>query len=237
VTTNDTDDQAVPGALPAAVLWDMDGTLIDSEKLWGIALLELLERLGGTLTERLRTAVMGSTMDTTLRIVFAEIGTEPEPAALAEAAGWLTNRAEELFRTDLPWRPGAEDALRAVRAAGVPTALVTSTQRGLTELALDTIGREFFDITICGDEVPHPKPHPAPYLLAAERLGADPASCVAIEDSPAGVAAAVAAGCLVIGVPCEVPLRGGERLVIRDSLVGLTLSEITGLLRTTDSLY
>jgi HAD superfamily hydrolase (TIGR01509 family) len=209
--------------LPAAVLWDMDGTLIDSEKLWTVALNELAARLGGTLSPATRGTLIGSNMDRTMRVLFGELGLLPEPAALAEAAAWIDRRTAELFATELVWRPGAREALTAVRAAGFPCALVTSTERELTEVALDTIGRDFFQVTVCGDEVDgRNKPLPEPYLRAAALLGVDPRDCVAVEDSPTGATAAAAAGCTVLVVPSEVSVPPGERRVLRDSLVGVT---------------
>jgi HAD superfamily hydrolase (TIGR01509 family) len=215
----------------AAVLWDMDGTLVDSEKIWDVSLDELAESLGGRLSPAVRATMVGSNMDRTMQLLFAALGLEPRPQALAEAAQWLSRRTAELFRNGLPWRPGAEEALSAVRDAGLRTALVTSTERALTELALDTIGRDLFDVTVCGDEVGGKnKPLPEPYLIAARLLGVDAADCVAVEDSPTGVAAAVAAGCTVLVVPCEVPVEPGERRVFRDSLVGLDVAELSRLL-------
>ena len=113
-----------------------------------------------------------------------------------------------------------------MRAAGCPTALVTSTYRELTEVALDTIGRGFFDVTVCGDEVAATKPDPSPYRRAAELLGVDPRECVAVEDSPTGTRSAVAAGATVLVVPAEVPVPAGERRVLRESLVGLTVDDL-----------
>ncbi|MFB9903436.1 HAD family hydrolase [Allokutzneria oryzae] len=215
---------------PAAVLWDMDGTLVDSEKIWDIPLAELAVRLGGRLSEATRAAMVGSNQERTLRLLFAEVGLPPEPEALADAGRWLTARTGELFTAGLPWRPGAPEALRAVRDSGVPTALVTSTVRELTELALESIGREHFDITICGDEVTDPKPNPEPYLTAATRLGVDITRCVVVEDSPTGVAAGVAAGATVLVVPCDVPVEPGERRVFRESLVEVDISVLSAVL-------
>ena len=104
---------------------------------------------------------------------------------------------------------------------GSPQRWLTSTHRDLTDVALRSIGPEYFDVTVCGDEVCHAKPHPEPYLRAAAQLGVDPAACVAVEDSPTGTAAAVAAGCTVLVVPCEVPVEPGERRILRESLVGV----------------
>jgi HAD superfamily hydrolase (TIGR01509 family) len=208
----------------------MDGTLVDSEKLWDISLAELARELGGELVPAVRAAMVGLNMARTLDQLFAALGRRAGPAELCHATRWLTGRTRELFEAGLPWRPGARAALRSVRAAGMATALVTSTHRELTDVALRSIGVEHFDVTVCGDEVRRPKPHPEPYLVAAARLGVDPAACVAVEDSPTGTAAAVAAGCTVLVVPSEVPVEPGERRVLRHSLVGVDVELLTGLL-------
>ncbi|MGO1053492.1 HAD family hydrolase [Crossiella sp. CA198] len=214
---------------PAAVLWDMDGTLVDSEKVWDISLDDLAAELGGTLSLPTRQAMVGSNQERTIAMLFTELGLDHVEPELAAASAWLTKRTAELFTLGLPWRPGALEALRMVRASGLPTALVTSTQRELTELALDSIGREFFDFTLCGDEVSRTKPHPEPYLTAAARLGVAPADCVVVEDSPTGAASAAAAGCTVLVVPCEVPVEPGPRRVFRDTLENLDLATLAGL--------
>jgi len=208
--------------LPDAVLWDMDGTLVDTEKLWEIALAELAGRLGGTLSAETRAAIVGSNSRRTMRLLFDDLGLELTDDAYAEANAWLEARMHELFAGDVPWRPGAEEALRMVRETGLPTALVTSTVRPLAERALDHIGRHWFDTTVAGDEVDGlNKPHPRPYLRAAELLGVAPSRCVAIEDSPVGSAAAQAAGCGVIVVPNDVPVEPGPTMLMLETLVGL----------------
>jgi HAD superfamily hydrolase (TIGR01509 family) len=217
--------------MPDVVLWDMDGTLLDSEKLWDIPLYEFAEKLGGTLSLPTRQAMIGTNVPTTMSLLFNEVGIVPSEEDIADGGAWIMRRTEEVFRAGLPWRPGAREALRAVRSSGVPMALVTSTERGLTEVALDTIGRDLFDVTVCGDEVEgRNKPLPEPYLKAARLLGVDAARCVAIEDSPTGVASAVAAGCTVLVVPCEVPVPEGERRIFRESLVGVDFPLLSGLL-------
>jgi HAD superfamily hydrolase (TIGR01509 family) len=214
---------------PAAVLWDLDGTLLDSEKLWDIPLYELTEKLGGQLSAETRQAMVGTNVMVTLRLIYTEVGiTNPTPDQLADSAAWIDRRMEEIFRGDLPWRPGAAEALVTVHEAGLPMALVTSTERRLTELALNTVGRSLFQVTVCGDEVDgQNKPLPEPYLKACRLLDVPPTSCVAIEDSPTGVTAAVAAGCTVLVVPCEVPVPTGERRVFRTTLKGLTVADLT----------
>ncbi|GAA4534621.1 HAD family hydrolase [Amycolatopsis samaneae] len=215
----------------AAVLWDMDGTLVDSEKLWDVALYEAAEWLGGTLSEEQRMTLVGSNMDATSTYLLEVTGTTVTPEKVAETSEWVRRRTAGLFDDALPWRPGAREALTALRAAGVPMALVTSTERGLTDLALNTIGREFFAVTVCGDEVDGlNKPHPRPYLKAAELLGVSPARCVAVEDSPPGTESAAAAGCTVLVVPNDVEVEPGERRVFRESLVGVDAATLAALL-------
>jgi HAD superfamily hydrolase (TIGR01509 family) len=217
--------------LPAAVLWDLDGTILDSEKLWDIPLYELTEKLGGQLSTETRQAMVGSNVMVTMRLIYTEVGIlDPSPEQLADSAAWIDRRMVEVFRQGLPWRPGAAAALAMVHAAGLPMALVTSTQRDLTEIALETIGKSLFRVTVCGDEVDGlNKPHPEPYLKACRMLGVDPAACVVVEDSPSGVTSAVAAGTNVLVVPCEVPVEPGERRVFRTSLEGLTVADLTAV--------
>jgi HAD superfamily hydrolase (TIGR01509 family) len=210
----------------AAVLWDMDGTLVDSEKLWDVSLHELARHLGGELAQPTREAMVGSSMWRTMEMMFDHLGLQRRQAAMVDAAGWLSRRTEELFVRGLPWRTGAPEALRMVRGTGLATALVTSTERALVERALDSIGREHFDVTVCGDEVPATKPAPDPYLIAARKLGVAPSDCVAVEDSPTGAASAEAAGCVVLVVPSEIPVPPGPARIHRDGLGGLTEAEL-----------
>ncbi|AOW92715.1 HAD family hydrolase [Rhodococcus sp. WMMA185] len=207
---------------PEGILWDMDGTLLDSEKIWDVAMRELSVHLGGPMTTETRQKTIGASSVNALEIVFDSLGLDRDPHALAEAKEWVFSRVEELFGDGIPWRPGARDALLAVRAGGFRSALVTNTERRLTDRALDTLGREHFDHSVCGDEVALGKPNPDPYLRGAELLGLDPSQCLAIEDSPTGVASAQAAGCMVLVVPCEVAVPAAPGRVFRESLEGLS---------------
>ncbi|WP_328346519.1 HAD family hydrolase [Micromonospora sp. NBC_00421] len=210
------------------MLFDMDGTLVDSEKLWDIALYELAAEYGGTLTGPARRAMIGTAMAASMRILHDDLGQpERDPQASAE---WIQARILELFRTGLRWRPGALALLRAVRAAGIPTALVTSSGRSLVEVALDTLGRDSFDAVVCGDEVDSAKPHPEPYLTAARLLGVPIGRCVAIEDSPTGVASALAAGAAVLAVPAEVPVPPTDGVHQLESLTAADLELLAALL-------
>ncbi len=209
----------------------MDGTLLDSEKLWDIGVRELSVHLGGEMTDETRHALIGSAIPTSLQIIFQGLGLDPSPSRMAEAETWLNRRVTELMSGPIPWRPGARDALAAVRAAGLRTALVTNTQRTITELCLDTLGRAYFDVSVCGDEVAHGKPAPDPYLSAAELLGVAPERCVAIEDSPTGSASAAAAGCAVLVIPCEIPVPAQPRYTFRDSLIDLSVADLEAIRR------
>jgi HAD superfamily hydrolase (TIGR01509 family) len=136
----------------------------------------------------------------------------------------------ELFEQGLVWRPGACELLHAVKRAGLPTALVTSTGRALVEVALKTIGGENFDVVVCGDEVSMPKPDPEPYRTAATLLGVAIEDCVAIEDSPTGVSSALASGAAVLAVPAELELPPTDGVHLRTSLVGVDPAYLANLL-------
>ncbi|MFC3502407.1 HAD family hydrolase [Micromonospora krabiensis] len=210
------------------MLFDMDGTLVDSEKLWAVALRELAARYGGALSEETRKAIIGTSMADSMRMLHDALGQpERDPAV---SAAWINARILELFRTGLSWRPGALALLQAVRDAAIPTALVTSSGRPLVEVALDTLGRDSFDVVVCGDEVEAGKPHPEPYLTAARLLGVPIERCVAIEDSATGVASAVAAGAAVLAVPAEVPLPVTEGVHQLESLTAADLELLAALL-------
>jgi HAD superfamily hydrolase (TIGR01509 family) len=194
-----------------AVLWDMDGTLVDSEKLWDISLAALYAELGGELTPEVRAAMVGSSAKNTIRIVYTDLGLEHDPAAMAESGRWLHEYTAKLFDGGLPWCEGAQELLEALAAEGTPMALVTNTQRALTNRALNSIGAHYFSATVCGDEVLHGKPAPDVYLRAAALLELQPSACLAIEDSGTGTAAAEGAGCPVLVVPNDVAVPHGPR--------------------------
>ncbi|HEY3506915.1 MAG TPA: HAD family phosphatase [Actinocatenispora sp.] len=207
----------------AAVLFDMDGTLVDSEKVWTIALYELAESLGGRLSDEARAAMVGTNMSRSMAILHKDLGL-PADRDTAQSVAWLEDRMGELFADGLVWKPGAQELLAAVADAGIPAALVTATRRRLVETALETIGRRYFAAVVCGDDLDETKPHPAPYRTAATLLGVPPAQCVAIEDSPTGLASARAAGCVVLGVPSEVDLTGTPGVTLIDSLAAVDVS-------------
>ncbi|GLZ00606.1 haloacid dehalogenase [Actinoplanes sp. NBRC 103695] len=210
------------------MLFDMDGTLVDSERVWDVALRELAALAGGELSLAARHAMIGSNMGRTMQILRDDLGQPDRPEA--PDVEWLTDRVFELFADGLVWRPGAFELLTAVREAGLPTALVTSTGRRLVEVALRTIGRDNFDAIVVGDEVKAPKPDPEPYRTAAELLGVPIERCVAIEDSPVGVASALAAGAAVLAIPAELELPPTDGVHLRSSLEGIDPAYLATLL-------
>lgn len=212
----------------AAVLFDMDGTLVDSEPVWDEALEELARWLGGALSPAARRATLGTNVPVSVRVVHADVDRPDADPELSAAK--LVAEAGARFATGLRWLPGARELVAAVRAAGVPVALVTNTERALVDLALGPLVEELFDVSVCGDEVERAKPAPDPYLRAARLLGVDPASAVAVEDSPTGTASAEAAGCVVLVVPsAAVPVPPGPRRAFRTSLAGVTPADLAAL--------
>jgi HAD superfamily hydrolase (TIGR01509 family) len=209
-----------------AVLFDMDGTLVDSEKLWDISLAALYNELGGTLTQEVRASMVGGSAEDTIRTVYSDLGLKLDPAEMAESIHWLHDYTAVLFDNGLPWCDGAQELLEALAAEGTPMALVTNTQRALTDRALNSIGHQYFSATVCGDEVPRGKPAPDAYQRAAALLGLHPDACLAIEDSVTGTAAAEGAGCPVLVVPNDVAVPRGPRRRHISSLADIDAADL-----------
>lgn len=188
------------GGLPAAVLWDMDGTLIDTEPYWMRAETELVEAHGGTWTREDGLAMIGKPMS----VCTAVLRSRGVDLRDEEIRDFLHSRVAAGVASGVPWQSGAQALLSALVAAGVPLALVTSSFSVLADPFARMAG--VFDVVVSGDEVRHPKPHPEPYLTAAERLGVNISRCVAIEDSSSGLASAGSAGARVIAVEILVPV-------------------------------
>lgn len=206
----------------AAVLFDMDGLLIDSEPLWTIAEIELANQLGGVWSDEVKAAIIGTRIDTAIGIILEWYDVAREPADVRAAMDWLLKRMVELYHEHLPLMPGAIELIDGVRALGVKTALVSSSYRVLVEAALDTIGRERFDLTLTGDEVTHGKPHPEPYLRACELLSVVPDRAIVLEDAMSGVRSGEAAGATVVAVPWIAPIEATPTRPVVDSLAAIT---------------
>lgn len=207
----------------------MDGTLVDSEKTWQMALEELAAALGGELSRAALASMIGTTTPESIAILYADIDQawrDPDEGAI-----WLEDRVKAVFRDGLAWQPGARELLAAARAAGLKTALVTATVRHVVEVMLDTIGRHNFDLVVTDDDVTCGKPDPEPYASAAARLDVDAGRCVVIEDSPTGIASALAAGCRVVAVPAEVDLSAVIGVTHVRSLTEVDLDLLRALVR------
>lgn len=207
-----------------AVLFDMDGTLMDSEKLWAVGLRELCSRLGGELTDELRVRLVGMDQRESMEVVHTEFGLSFD--SIDDSTDWLIARMKKLFTEGVVWRPGAQRLLSEVRAAGLATALVTATGRELVDVIITTIGPENFDATVVGDEVGNNKPDPEPYRTAMAALGLTAADCLAIEDSPTGVSSAAAAGCRVLAVPSEVAIAARPNVTVLDTLEAVDVARL-----------
>ena len=211
---------------PAAVLWDMDGTLVDTEPYWIACEHELVDLHGGTWTDADAHSIVGfDLLDAGHELrTRGNVAMEPD-----EIARWLLDGVIARVADNLPWRPGAAELLAECMAEGVPCAMVTMSWRPLADAVIAAAPPGSFAASITGDEVTNGKPDPEPYLAAAAALGVDPRACVAIEDSPTGVASAVAAGCATLGVPHVVPVAAAPGLTIVQSLVGVDLARLRRL--------
>jgi HAD superfamily hydrolase (TIGR01509 family) len=211
----------VTSPAPGAVLFDLDGLLVDSEPLWFEAERAVAVRLGAAWDAADQEELLGGSLDRTVTYLLDKAG-RPQVAGRDEVGRWLLDEMTALILSrGLPFQPGARELLAEVARAGIPHALVTSSSRQIMNAALAATGMTF-SVTVCAEDVRRTKPAPDPYLRAAAELGVPPPRCVALEDSPNGVAAALAAGSPVIAVP-SVPLPPRPRLVVVRSLAAVSL--------------
>ena len=217
------------------MLWDLDGTLIDSEPYWMAEETLLVEQFGGTWTHEEALQLVGAGLELSAEVL-QNAGVPWETQTIIDH---LTDGVMSRIRERTPWRPGARELLAELRRAQVPTALVTMSIRRMAELVADAVseidGNQAFDVIVSGSDVRNAKPHPEAYMSAASQLGVDPVDCVAIEDSPTGLTSAVASGARVVGVPLMISLpqpsvhfRGW---VLWETLEGRTLDDLAEVLR------
>lgn len=219
-------------SLPAAVLWDMDGTLVNTEPYWISAETELIESFGGSWTHEEALQLVGSGLFNSADIIRSKGVDLPHQEIIDK----LTDRVmQQLVEFGIPWRPGARELLVDLKENGVPTALVTMSISRMAHHVADHLGFAGFDAVVAGDDVTESKPHPEPYLRGAELLGVDPADCVAIEDSEPGIRSAVAAGAVTIGVPFMVDLPDDVAHVLWPTLDGRTTADLAGVLAAVES--
>ena len=214
--------------LPAAVLWDMDGTIVDSEPYWMAEEEALVAAAGGVWRHEDALSLVGNDLLVSARIILERSPVTGTPEEVVRA---LLDGVTARMRQELPWRPGAAELLTALGRLGIPSALVTMSWTQLAEVLVERLPEGTFATVVTGDQVRLGKPHPEPYLEAARRLGVDPADCVAVEDSPTGAASATGAGVPTVVVPHIVPVPVLPGAVQVPTLAGLDPAGLTQLAR------
>jgi HAD superfamily hydrolase (TIGR01509 family) len=205
----------------AAVLWDMDGTLVDTEPYWIESEFALVEEHGGTWSDEHALNLVGNDLLVSGRYIREHSGIDLEPDQIVEQ---LLDRVVARVERRVPWRPGAVELLDDLRSHGVRCAMVTMSYRRFVAPILAELPAGAFEVVVTGDSVTRGKPHPEPYETAAALLGLDPAATVAIEDSNTGALSAESAGCTVLVVPNHVPVLPGHRRIFAESLDELDFS-------------
>ncbi len=208
---------------PAAVLWDMDGTLVDTEPYWIEVEFEIAERHGGVWSRARALDLVGNDLLDSGRYIREHMGIEPSAEEIVEE---LLDGVVARVEREVPWQPGAREQLAVLREAGIACALVTMSYERFVAPILEALPEGTFQVVVTGDAVSRGKPHPEPYLKAAAGLGVAAEDCLAIEDSHPGATSAASAGCTVLVIPNHVLVPAGERRVFRETLVGLDLTSI-----------
>ncbi|GAA2069103.1 HAD family phosphatase [Aeromicrobium halocynthiae] len=208
---------------PAAVLWDLDGTLVDTEPLWMAEEAAVAAEHGVEWTEQDGLELVGNALLDSGRILQRKLSSPLTPEEIVDR---LVVRLADSLRGDIPWRPGLPALVEEVATAGIPQALVTMSYAQIAAPVAEVLP---FDAVVTGDVVARGKPDPEPYLEAARRLGVDPRDCLAVEDSPTGAASANAAGCVVLVVPHLVAVPLTPRRVVRKGLEVLDATELFDL--------
>ena len=209
----------------SAILFDMDGTLIDSEPLWLKAEIEVMAEVGCHWDEQDQINCLGGPAERTERYM-------QERSQNIKPYGYFINRLHEVMRAritnELDLIPNALSLLKECKDAGIKTALVTASSRDLMNIVLKRFPPGTFDVVVSGDDVEKSKPDPAPYLLAAKQLSVDILKCLVLEDSLTGVQSGLSSGAKVIGIPHLVQMSEHPNLRVISSLDEITLSDILG---------
>ncbi len=210
-----------------AVLWDLDGTLVDTEPAWIAAEYRLVESFGGSWDDEHAHALVGNPLLVSAAYIREHGGVE---LPLAEIVDRLLVEVVAAVEREVVWRPGVRRLLGELGAAGVPCAMVTMSYQSLAQSVASHLPPGTFATMVTGEQVALGKPDPEAYLTAAQRLGVQPSRCVAIEDSPAGVASAEAAGCVVLAVRNQVPLAAAPGRTVLDDLAAVTVTDLRALI-------
>jgi len=198
------------------VLWDLDGTLVDTEPVWMAAERELADEHGVDWSHDDGLALVGLALPDSGAYIQGRLESTLSPAEIVD---YLVERVAAQLAESVPWRPGAVELITAFAAAGVPQALVTMSYASIASAVAQHLP---FAAVVTGDAVVEGKPHPEAYLTAAALLGCEPSACLAIEDSGTGAASAMAAGCEVLVIPHLVDVASESRHFVEDTLEGLT---------------
>jgi HAD superfamily hydrolase (TIGR01509 family) len=214
--------------LPAAVLWDMDGTLIDSEPYWMKSEGAFARANNSPWSEQDGLNLVGMSLYDSSKIIKEKVGSNLEPEQIIEQ---LTDEVTAQLKQEILWRPGAKELLMLLRRKKVKTALVTMSMHRMAKQVVDSIGFDAFDVIVAGDDVIHGKPHPEAYLKAAELLGVKAEECVAFEDSISGLRSAEAAGTRAVGIKNIVDIPAEPGRLLWPTLEGVTMSDLKGLFK------
>lgn len=205
----------------------MDGTLVDTEPYWMTAETDLVHSFGGTWTMDDAVQLVGSGLWHSARVLQSH-GVDLSEDEIIER---MTTRVLERIAEEVPWRPGSRELLQELNELGIPCGLVTMSVRRMAMGVVDSLGFDGFRAVVAGDEVTHSKPHPEPYELGAAALGVSVADCVALEDSAPGIASAVAAGAVVIGVPLHVAVPEDSSFDTWNTVEGRTADHLFEVFR------
>jgi HAD superfamily hydrolase (TIGR01509 family) len=182
-----------------AVIFDLDGLLLDTEPGWHRAEAELLRRHGAVYTDADETATLGWSVETTVARYAARLGLDD--GAVPRLSAELVDLAQHEYSREIAPRPGAKELVARLRGT-VPLGIASNTPRSLVRVALTSTGLvDAFDAITSAEDVARPKPAPDVYLEACRQLGVEPSAAIGLEDSTLGIAAAKAAGLTVIAVP------------------------------------
>ena len=210
-----------------AVLFDMDGTIVDTEPYWIAAEYALVESFGGVWSDEHAHALVGSALLDSADYIRRHGGVDLAPAVIVDR---LLDEVVSAAEHAMPWRPGAVALLSELAEREIPCGLVTMSYARLARTVVERLHADAFATVVTGDQVADGKPHPEAYRTATARLGVDPSRCIAIEDSPTGIASAEAAGCFVVAVPHHVPIEAAPGRVLIDSLADVDVDLLAAML-------